>query len=124
MTKVWILEKYITVEDMNKTLAQNTELYESVKENGTEEQIAMVEDIIQKWNDKMEANPNGYWSGWEGKSVYRQFCEVAKAAIKRADKGTQFRVVEGEVQDDAKYWCGYKFVRENEGVLKYLMATK
>lgn len=123
MKKVWILEKYVTVEEMYKSLEQSNELYASVKESGTEEQIAMVEEMIQKQNDKMEQNPNGYWSGWEGKSIYRQFCDVAKAAIRRADKGTQFRVVEGEVQDDAKFWTGYKFVKENEGVLRYLMAT-
>ena len=124
MKKVWILEKYITVEDMNKMAEQNAELYESVKADGTEEQIAMVEDMIEKWNDKMKQNPEGYWSGREGKSVYRQFCEVAKDAIRRADKGTRFRVVEGEVKDDARFWTGYKFVKENEGVLRYLMATK
>lgn len=123
MKKVWILEKYVTVEEMYKSLEQSNELYASVKESGTKEQIAMVEEMIQKQNDKMEQNPNGYWSGWEGKSIYRQFCDVAKAAIRRADKGTQFRVVEGEVQDDAKFWTGYKFVKENEGVFRYLMAT-
>lgn len=123
MTKVWILEKYITTEAMNKSLNDLNEMYESAKEMGNKEYISMAEEMIQKQKEKMEQNPNGYWSGWEGKSIYKQFCNVAKAAINRAEEGTQFRVVEGEVKDDAKYWTGYKFVKVNDGVLRYLMAT-
>lgn len=122
MKKVWVLEKYQTKEDMNKTFEQFREMYESLKEDGTEEQIETAKKLVEKQRDTMKNNPNGYWYGIEGKSIYRQFCEVAKDAIRRADKGTQFRVVEGEITDDAKYWTGYKFVRENEGVLKYLMV--
>ena len=73
---------------------------------------------------KIKENPNGYWSGTEGKTIYKQFCERAKDAIRRHDKDTKFRVIEGEIKDDAQYWTGYKFVKENEGVLRYLMATK
>ena len=124
MKKVWILEKYITAEEMRNVLGDLSELYESVKESSDVKQIAMVEEMIQKYNDKMEQNPNGYWSGCEGKSVYTQFCEKAKDTIRRADKDVKFRVVEGEIEDDAKYWVKYKFVKENEGVFRYLMATK
>ena len=124
MKKVWILEKYITADGMRNVLGDLSELYESAKESGDEKQIAMAEEMIQKYNDKMEQNPNGYWSGIEGKSIYREFCEVAKATIRRADKDMKFRVVEGVIEDNAKYWVKYKFVKENEGVLRYLMATK
>lgn len=125
MTKVWVLEKYITVEEMNKHLAMSIELLETTKEkDGSEEAITLCEDMIRKQEEKIKKNPNGYWLGWEGKSIYKQFCNVAKAAINRAEKGTQFRVVEGEIKDDAKYWLGYKIVKVNDGVLRYLMATR
>ena len=70
----------------------------------------------------MDENPNGHWYGFEGKTNYKQFCDVAKAAIRR-NYGATFRVVEGEIEDDAKYWSGYKIVKVNSGVLRYLMAT-
>lgn len=124
MKRVWVLEKYQTVEDMNRSLEQFIEMYESFKVDGTEEQILNAGKLIEMQRDKMAENPNGYWYGLEGKSVYKQFCEVAKCAIRRADKDAKFRVVEGEIEDDAKYWVGYKFIKENEGVLRYLMATK
>lgn len=124
MKRVWVLEKYQTVEDMNRTLEQFIEMYESFKVDGTEEQILKAGKLIEMQRDKMAENTSGYWYGCEGKSVYKQFCEVAKYAIRRADKDAKFRVVEGEIEDDAKYWVGYKFVKENEGVLRYLMATK
>ncbi len=122
MKRVWVLEQYRTVEEMNRTLEQFVEMYQSFVEEGTEEQILKAGELIEMQRDKIAENPNGYWSGAEGKSIYRQFCEVAKDAIKRADKGTKFRVVEGEIEDNAQYWIGYKFVKENEGVLRYLMA--
>lgn len=124
MKKVWVLEKYQTTEEMKEQLGFFVDLYESLKEDGTDEQITKAGEMVEMYRNKMEENPNGYWSGIEGKSIYRQFCEVAKEAIRRYGKDTQFRVVEGEIKDDAKYWTGYKFVKENEGVLKYLMATK
>lgn len=50
--------------------------------------------------------------------------------IRYEDKSENIKTVEYtgcvgfEVVADAKYWPGYKFVKENEGVLRYLMATK
>lgn len=32
--------------------------------------------------------------------------------------------IEAEIEDDAQYWSNYKFIKKNEGVLRYLMATK
>jgi len=124
MKKVWILEKYITVEEMERTLSDLEQGYEVNKDKFTEEQIVIMESTLEAYRKKIKENPNGYWSGTEGKTIYKQFCERAKDAIRRHDKGTKFRVVEGEIQDDAQYWTGYKFVKENEGVLRYLMATK
>lgn len=125
MKKVWVLEKFHTIEDANKTLQQHREIVEYAKQQGAPENIIKdFEEVAQKQLKKMEENPEGYWVGTEGKSVYREFCMVAKDAIRRHPAGTKFRVVEGEIKDDAKYWLGYKFVKENEGILKYLMATK
>ena len=124
MKKVWILEKYVTVEEMKRTLSDLEQGYEMNKDKFTEEQIALMESTLGAYRKQIEEHPDGYWSGTEGKSIYRQFCERAKDAIRRHDKDTKFRVVEGEIKDDAKYWTGYKFVKENEGVLRYLMATK
>ena len=124
MKKVWVLEKYQTTKDMDRTLEQFMEMYICARKGGQEEQIVLAGKMLENWRNKMEENPNGYWSGIEGKSIYRQFMEVAKDAIRRADKDAKFRVVEGEIEDDAKYWLGYKFVKENEGVLKYLMTAR
>ena len=123
MKKVWILEKYVTVEEMERTLSDLEQGYEANRDKFTEEQIATMESTLEAYKKKIKENPNGYWLGFEGKSIYKQFCNVARAALERAEKGARFRVVEGEVKDDAKFWTGYKFVKENEGVFRYLMAT-
>ena len=124
MKKVWILEKFESNEMMVKTLSNFEQMLEENKGKLDEKGIESMNQTIASYKKMIEENPEGMWIGWEGKSIYRQFCDVAKAALRRADKSWKFRVVEGEIEDDAQYWCGYKFVKENEGVLRYLMATK
>lgn len=122
MKKVWILEKFIPADEARKSIEFNKELM--VNPSVTDEVKFGIEQAIKVMAKRLEETPEGYWIGWEGKTVYRQFCDVAKAALRRADKSWKFRVVEGEIEDDAKYWVGYTFVKVNEGVLRYLMATK
>lgn len=124
MKKVWILEKFESNEMMVKTLGELEQMFEENKGNFDEKGIESMNQTITSYKKRIEENPEGMWIGWEGKLIYRQFCDVAKAALRRADKSWKFRVVEGEIEDNAQYWCGYKFVKENEGVLRYLMATK
>ena len=124
MKKVWILEKFESNEMMVKTLGELEQMFEESKGNFDEKGIESINQTIASYKKRIEENPEGMWIGWEGKTIYRQFCDVAKAALRRADKSWKFRVVEGEIEDNAQYWCGYKFVKENKGVLRYLMATK
>ena len=124
MKKVWILEKFVSNEAMVKTLGELEKNLEESKGNLDEKSIDVMNKSIASYKKMIDENPEGAWIGWAGKSIYRQFCEVAKDSLRRADKSWKFRVVEGEIEDNAKYWCDYKFVKVNEGVLKYLMATK
>lgn len=124
MKKVWILEKFESNEAMVKTLGEFEQMLEESKGELDEKGIESMNQIIASHKKMIEENPEGMWIGCEGKSIYRQFCDVAKSELRRADKSCKFRVVEGEIEDNAQYWCGYKFVKENEGVLRYLMATK
>lgn len=124
MKKVWILEKFASAEELAKTQADMEEMLEAVKaDDKSEIDIPSVEMAVAKHKEMMLANPDGRWYGFEGKIIYRQFCDVAKAAIRRNPDG-KFRVVEAEIDDDANYWTGYKMTKVNDGVLRYLMATK
>ena len=124
MKKVWILEKFESNEMMVKTLSNFEQILDENKGNFDEKGIKQMNKAIDSYKKMIDENPEGMWIGCEGKSIYRQFCDVAKSELRRANKSWKFRVVEGEIEDDAQYWCGYKFVKENEGVLRYLMATK
>lgn len=123
MKKVWILEKFATAEEQAKHYAEYADMVEYFKNNCDNEEAAKIERVVANYKKILDENPNGRWYGFEGKVIYRQFCDVAKAAIRRNPEG-KFRVVEGEIEDDAKYWTGYKVVKINDGVLRYLMATK
>ena len=125
MKKVWILEKFASREEMLKHQEDNKAMVEMAKASGdyTAEQIASLEDFVVSYNKVVENNPNGRWYGFEGKIKYSDFCYTAKAALRRNPEG-KFRVVEGEIPDDSKTWIAYKLVKVNEGVLRYLMATK
>ena len=124
MKKVWILEKFASHEEMVKHCEENKAMIEMAKNNGmSAEEIASLEEFAAHYEKVMNENPEGRWYGFEGKIIYRQFCDVAKEAIRRNPEG-KFRVVEGEIPEDSKYWINYKLVKVNEGVLRYLMATK
>lgn len=125
MKKVWILEKFVNAEEQAKHYADFVAMIEMAKASGdyTAEQIAQLEQGNAAYKKVVDENPEGRWCGFEGKVIYRQFCDVAKAAIRRNPE-CKFRVVEGEIEDDAKYWNNYKFVKVNDGVYRYLMATK
>lgn len=124
MKKVWILEKFASHEEMVKHCEEYKAMAEMAKNNGmSAEEIASIEEFAANYEKSVNENPEGRWYGFEGKIIYRQFCDVAKAAIRRNPKG-KFRVIEGEIPEDSKYWAGYKLVKVNEGVLRYLMATK
>lgn len=120
--KVWVLEKFASPTEMIKTLIDMIELVESSRSHCSAEDSQNLDESLDQFENKIEENPSGFWSGFEGKTSYKQFCNVAKAAIKR-NPNAKFRVVEGEIDDKATTWTGYRLVSVNDKVLKYLRAT-
>lgn len=120
--KVWVLEKFTTAEEMIENLNSCEHMLDENNVNLSDDTIEACKQAIILRRKDIKENPNGKWFGWEGKTNYYQFCDVAKAALQRADKSCKFRVVEGEIDDDAKYWTDYSVVKVNEGVLRYLYS--
>lgn len=122
MKKVWILEKWITPEERMKSIEEVRGLLRILK---TEEERNRVSARIEEMLSELRENPEGVWNGWEGKTNYRQFCQVAKECLRRYEKKPdKFRVVSAQIEDGATQWLGYENPVENEGVLRYLYATK
>lgn len=129
MKKVWILEKWLSPEAMERSLndmkeiadniAMEAELNHSQRSNVIQEMY----DSVHKLEMKHSENPDGYWCGWQGKIHYKSFCEYAKQSLRLAKPGDRFRVIEGMIKDTDETWAGYIPVKENPGVLKYLYAT-
>ena len=86
MKKVWILEKFESNEAMVKALGELEKAFEEIKCNLDEKGIESMSKTIASHKKMIDENPEGMWIGCEGKSIYRQFCEVAKDSIRRADK--------------------------------------
>lgn len=120
--KVWILEKFASPTEMIKTLIDMIEMVESSRNICSEEDSKKLDEGLDRLEDKIKKNPSGFWSGFEGKTNYKQFCNVAKDAIER-NPNAKFRVVEGEIDDKATTWTNYRLVSVNDKVLKYLRAT-
>ena len=120
--KVWVLEKFASPTEMIKTLIDMIEMIESSRNTCSEEDSKKLDEGLDRFENKIEENPSGFWSGFEGKTNYRQFCNVAKDAIER-NPNAKFRVVEGEIDDNATTWTNYKLVSVNDKVLRYLHAT-
>ena len=122
MKKVWILEKFVSREEMVKDLNGIFEMRDKAVIDRNDEGVKACNQMADAMRDRIEKNPEGLWLGYQGKIIYRQFCECAHETMRNL-KGEQFRVVEAEINDDAKYWTGYKIVKENAGVMRYLYAT-
>lgn len=129
MKKVWVLERYVDKADMEKTLKELEEMIEFCKsENANDEVIESCKKSYENYKVKMNNNPEGYWGGVAGKSVYKQFCYQAKDSLRyylgeKHEDVSRFRVVEGLIEDSATMWINYKMTKVNDGVMRYLLAT-
>lgn len=120
--KVWVLEKFASPTEMIKTLIDIIEMVESSRSSCSVEDSQKLDEGLDQFENKIEENPSGFWSGFEGKTSYKRFCNVAKDAIER-NPNAKFRVVEAEIDDNATTWTSYRLVSVNDKVLKYLRAT-
>lgn len=120
MKTVWVLERFTSIEELNNYLNEYTELAKNADPSMNKESIDAVIDVFRKL---VRDYPNGRWQGFEGKTSYREFCYRAKEAI-RNHPTYKFRVVKAKIPDDARYWNGYTDYEVNDGVYRYLMATK
>lgn len=121
MKKVWILEGFISVNKINEDLDEWNELLQLATKR---EQIETCLEMIEIFENKLDANPNGYWLAYQGSTSYKQFCHFARSTMRnlRKDRMT-WRVVEGLIEETAKTWQDYRTLKENVGVMKYLWAT-
>lgn len=126
MKKVWILELFYTREDLEKELHFAQEIYEKelTKADRDMKIINAFDNVVTALKRQIEENPDGMWGGIEGKTNYAQFCNVAKDALRRAEEGASYRVVQAQIPDTATQWWGYQKPVVNDGVYRYLMATK
>lgn len=123
MKKVWVLEKFRTHDDLVANIEHGLEIADAVVLDKPDE-AEHAQEFIAKLKQIADKHPDGMWVGWQGKTNYKQFCECAKESLRLAKPGDKFRVVEGQIKDSATTWVGYTVVKQNDGVLQYLMATK
>ena len=123
MKSVWILEGFTTREQIDMDLKN----FKKIVENAvTEEEKRISADWFQTYQKIADENPEGYWTGYQGKTNYRQFCECAKETLRNMkERGMKWRVIKGQIPDNAQYWNGYKNnpVEVKDAVMRYLWAT-
>ena len=125
MKNVWILERWISREEMEQSIREMEEMLADCKANRPEA-VDTAEQLLAYNKKDLESNPDGRWLGYQGKSIYSQFCECAKETMRYfcgKNRNEKFRVVKAEIADDAKDWAGYKNPVENDRVMAYLWAT-
>ena len=145
MKKVWALEKKTTQKDIDsiRTLTQ------TLIDDGN-----IPEDVAQRVIDSLNARKVGDWVPDYVSNNYHKFCSEVKYKLNLEDSKAirelkkelgkvsfssdinakfrethlsvfnSYRVVEGEIEDLEVNYYNYKFVKENEGVYKYLWSTK
>lgn len=124
--KIWILEKFITPEAMEKHVKEMEDLKLHIEETTDDaDTIKTANKMLNDARQTLENNPNGHWTGWAGKLNYKEFCRQAKECI-NFDPTAKYRVLKAdEIDSNHQFWCGnYTNGIENEGVLRYLYATR
>lgn len=132
MKKIWILERFENVEQIEASIEKSLADIETAKKTAEEKSIEDKDldwfcDFENKYIEKCKKDieNGGRWLGWEGKCNYKTFCQTAIESLRRdrKDKKLQheFRVLECELIDEnSKGWIGnYKVVKENAGVMRY-----
>lgn len=130
MKPVWVLEKYETAEEMQKTFDLAKRVFNETTDPEAKEKAFYA---LERFADKISDNPNGMWSGYAGKVKYAEFCresirllvdnmKLAKSKGEKLDIKKTFRVVKAEIETNSTTWINYVNPVENEGVLRYLMA--
>ena len=120
MKTVWVLERFVSEQETADKLAELQDMLANTTEDKDKETLELIITSYKKCQ-------GGHWTGYVGRSNYKDWCWDAKDFIRR-HKGTEFgkaplRVVKAQVPDDSKTWMGYTNAVVNEGVLRYLYAT-
>lgn len=121
MKKVFILEKFIDVKAMEKSIADAEEMLNFWKEKGDQDAIIMASQMVGWAKKDLEDHPEGYWRGWHGKIYFSQLVECARPSILR-EPNAKYRVMDALIEDDAEFWTAYKFAKENKNALKRLQS--
>ena len=123
MKRVWILERFVGRDEMIKAHDFMKTMLDNMKDSSAidDESVKMFEQSVVNFEKMMSDNPDGYWKGVEGKETNVEFHFVAKATL-RKNQADKFRVIEAAIPDDAKFWVGYKPIRENKVFLQYVRA--
>lgn len=123
MKKIWVLEKFITTDMMKATM--NKLMQDKDNAISENDRLASMK-ILDVYTDFVEKNPDGCWLAHRGKCNYTDFCQVAREDMRKMlnqKKKVQWRVIEGQIEDDSTTWSNYEVVKVNERVFKYLWAT-
>ena len=120
--KCWILEGFVTREQMERTLADNKALLAKAESENNANHIECAKVLVASAEKRIAESPEGYWLGYQGKSNYKTFCYYAQQTMRHL-RDMKFRVVTAEIPDDAETWWGYENPVENDGVRRYLYAT-
>lgn len=117
MKPVWILEEFRTAENLREDIEHLKKLQSEFSLDAK-----TYNQTLEAIQARIEAHPEGVWQGVEGKCKYNAFCHEAKLYIRMRPKSS-YRVLKAELNDAATSWVGYVNGVENDGVMRYLMAT-
>lgn len=123
--KVWILERWTTLEDLQSSLNEISAQYDkAVAENADPKIIYALEDAKLVFEREIKENPEGRWYGIDGATIYNQFCDEARMSLIADKDKHNHRVVRADIPKTATQWWGYTNPVENPRILAYLQATK
>lgn len=120
--KVFVLEQFVTAEELRNNLDGLLATKESYLDQGVVEPQVMVylEELIEKSRAYTSKHEDGAWEPLMGKNTEWEFIKLVKQMFKM-DSNRKYRVIEGTLPDDAQYIFGYKFQCQRLDLLQSIM---
>lgn len=118
--RVWVLEKWVSKEWLEETIADIRSSAEGITDEAT---LTAIDETASVFERSLKKFPLGHWVGCEGKENLNAFIICARRTIIDDNEVNKFRVVEAVIAENAKTWLGYESLKMNDEILDRLQIA-
>lgn len=122
MKKIWILERYLTGEEVKRADATVRNMLKEAETLPTGTDLAIILQRLTEHIPGLDDSVNGCWVSELARGGLNSFRMDARYIL-TVNKGHKFRVIEAETPDEAVYGFSYIAKTERPDIYEQIVAT-